>query len=607
MSHAFLFVPAAGSAADSPTFKSGVQALCRFKSVQVTDTVTSDFACLTVAPGSRVAGKRIGRSADGQVWIVDLGTWLPLPAIPRRDIGWLVDQYVARGARELARDLQGLFALLIVDLRSRCVHVVTDRCGSLHVFFRKLANGYVVSTSSAALALCGAARFDPVAVHEFIGTGIVYEDRSLWLDVMKVGPATVLTLDGNTAQSQAYWQFADVRTESLGLDEAVEATYHGLVEVLKALPIASQPLMSDLTGGYDSRFLLAGLLEAGRPFMTTVSGSQGHPDVTVAARIASELSLPHQHVVSQLVPTGEEFDAALRMTDGEYDAFDYARILSTHRQLSAEHCMSLNGSFGELARGYWWELLWPNLAKSAPLDTAMVARRRFAAIRYDKSIFNSSGQLDLPAHMAEVAQRAVAPVVGFPNTSQMDCVYYTLRMQRWQGRIASATNQLWPALSPIGFAQVLDPILAAKASTRFRSLLVRELFVRFSPVLARIPLEHGYPPTPATPFNLWRFAPLLDHYGGKILSKAAGRLMRTGSQSSAASPAPTQAQRQENANLFRDTDIREWLKTPLLGATGLFHEDALHRMIDPNGSAGGANVDQWRRLVTLESLLRKIG
>ncbi|MDO8934099.1 MAG: asparagine synthase-related protein, partial [Rhodocyclaceae bacterium] len=444
MSHAFLFAPQADSPAGSQTFPKGVEALARFKAVPVTDTATSGVASVAIAPGGKATDRRITRSADGQVWIVDLGTWLPLPAIKDCDAAWLVEQYLAHGAHDLARRLQGFFALLIVDQRSRQVHVVTDRCGSLHVYWRKLADGHAVCSSSAALALCGEAKLDPVAVHEFVATGIIYENRSLWQDVKKISPATVLTIDRDGAQTSQYWSFAEVDAESLNLNEAVEQTHQGLVEVLKALPAGEQPLVSDLTGGYDSRFLLAGLLEAGRPFRTTVSGSKGHPDVLVAAHIAAEFGLQHQHIAANPIPSAEEFDAALRMTDGEYDAFDFARILQIHRLLSAEHRMSLNGSFGELARGYWWELLWPRLAQRQPLDVAMVARKRFAAVGYDKAVFDPTAQLDLGAHMAKVAGRATQPLAGFPNTTQMDCVYYSLRMQRWQGRIASSTNQLWP-------------------------------------------------------------------------------------------------------------------------------------------------------------------
>lgn len=600
MSHAFLFVPSAGQT-EAPSFQKGMRALGEFKGVQITDSATSATASLAVAPSTKATDKRIARSADGQVWIADLGLWLPLPAERGRDAAWLIEQYLAHGAEGLARRLQGLFALLIVDQRTRQARVITDRCGSLHVYWRQLADGVAVCSSSAVLAQCAPCTLDPVGVHEFIATGILYEDRSLWQGIRKIGPATVFTFGQQGTQVKPYWQFSEVRPESLDLGEAVEQTHHALVSVLKALPMGDQPLVSDLTGGYDSRFLLSGLVEAEHPFTTTVSGAAEHPDVTVAARIAAEFGLQHQNIPSQPIPTPEEFDAALRMTDGEYDAFDYARILATHRRLSAAHSMSLNGSFGELARGYWWELLWPKLAQRQPLDVAMVARKRFAAVGYDKSIFAPAAQLDLTAHMAAVAGRATAPIADFPNTSQMDCVYYSLRMQRWQGRITSATNQLWPAFSPIGFAQVLDPILAAKATTRFRSLFVRATFARFSPRLAHIPLEHGYPPMPANSLNIWRFSPLLGHYGGKVWGKLAPRL---GFKS-----APVVDQ--EQARLFniaaeefmQDRGIGAWLESPQLLHTGLFQPNALRKYLSTD-THSKFRIEQWRRLVTLEALIR---
>lgn len=612
MGHALLFASDASHADHAAVFQKGARALAAFKAIRFSDTAAAAGASLAVAPSERAGDKRIGRSADDRIWIASLGTWLPLPAVKGRDLSWLIEQYLTHGAHELARHLQGFFSLLIVDRRTGKTHVITDRCGSLHMYWRRLGGGHAVCSSSAALALCDDSVLDPVAVHEFVATGIIYEERSLWRDIRKIPPATVLTIDNAGASHCSYWNFGEVAAESLDLEDAVEQTHHALVEVLKALPDTPRPMVSDLTGGYDSRMLLTGMLAANRPFHTTVSGGGEHPDVRVAARIAGQLKLDHHCINAAPELAVEVFDAALRMTDGEYDAFDYARILQVHRQLSATHDMSLNGSFGQLARGYWWELLWPKLAsKEQALDAAMLARKRFAAVGYEKSIFAPAATLDLAEHMAGAVRRATAPLKGLPNTSQMDCAYFSLRMQRWQGRIASSTNQLWPAFSPIGFSQVLAPILAAKARGRFRSLLVRRYFQRHAPILADIPLEHGYPPMPATPFNIWRFSPLLSHYGGKVWSKVAVKLpmvskMATGHGQSAAPADRPVVPRPETIALFRDTALADWLRSPLLADTGLFRPDELRALLAAHGVVGASRAEQWRRLVTLESLLRRM-
>jgi asparagine synthase (glutamine-hydrolysing) len=374
-----------------------------------------------------------------------------------------------------------------------------------------------------------------------------------------------------------------------------------LDEVLKALPAAEYPLVSDLTGGYDSRLLLSALLESKRPFTTTVTGQMNDPDVRVAADIAQTFGLQLE-IIQPLreLPT-DLLMRALGMTDGECDMFEYANILHTQSSHVAGHAASLNGSFGELARGYWWELLWPKLGRMLPLDATMLSRRRFAAIPYEAGLFSGAADFKLDKHMGDVVERTLRPIQHQPNTTQMDCAYYSMRMQRWQGRIASSTNRLWPSFSPVGFAQVLDPILAAKAATRFRSLLARKV-IAHTAKLGSIPLEHGYPPCPATPWNIWRFAPLLGHYGGKVVEKLMQRLPRRGPQT----VAPTQGERPEFAALFAHTEIKAYLAQPRLLESGLFKETELKAFLSTSRQLNSHRNLQWRRLVTLEFMLRRM-
>jgi asparagine synthase (glutamine-hydrolysing) len=607
MAHLIARIPRADAPPGAPAdaFEQGCEALSRFKGVRLTDRALCASAAVAIAPAARATDKRVWRSPGGEAWLVDLGVWLPVPARRGLDGGWLLGQYLELGAERLAAHLQGLFAIVIGDERTGTVQVITDRCGSLHLFVREDPAAFWLSTSSAVLGGRGGGGLDPVALHELVATGIVFEDRSLWTGVRKVPPATVLTLGPGGRSERRYWRFGQIEAERLGTEEAADRVLDGLTRIIEALPESDLPLVSDLTGGYDSRLLLAGLLASGRRFETTVSGAAGHPDVVVSQRIASELGLSHGVVAPAGPPSAELFDAALRLTDGEYDAFDYARILRVHRGLAERYAMSLNGSFGELARGYWWELLWPRLASRRPLDAGLVARKRFAAFPYDARVFDGQARLALAEHLTEVAGRAAAEAAGLPNTSQLDAVYYRMRMQRWQGRIASATSQLWPAFSPLGFTEAIDPILSARASARFRSLLVRALLARHAPRLAQIPLEHGYPPCPATVLNLPRFAPLARHYAEKVASKIANRL-GVGGQASTPEASATLTPRGAYADLFRDLPLAQWLSQPALADSGLLVPQRLIETLDPDRPRRGTALEQWRRLVTVEALLRSL-
>ncbi len=606
MAHLIALIPRVGAPTGGVAFERACAALSRFKAVAISDRIQSAAApaAVAVAPAVRGLDKQIRRSADGAVWLVDLGVWLPVPARSGLDSDWLLAQYLEHGAQGLAERLQGQFAIVIGDARSGAVQVITDRCGSLHLFVREDPDALWLSTSSAVLGNGSARGLDPVGLHEFIATGIVFEDRTLWSGVRKVPPATLLTLGPERATERPYWRFGEIQAERLGTEQAADAVLDGLTRIITALPESDRPLVSDLTGGYDSRLLLAGLLASGRRFETTVSGAADHPDVVVSKRIALELGITHGVVPPAGPPSAELFDAALGLTDGEYDAFDYARILGVHRGLAGRYAMSLNGSFGELARGYWWELLWPHLASRRPLDPGLIARKRFAALPYDAALFDGPARLSLAGHLTAVAARTVAGVANLPNTSQLDAVYYGMRMQRWQGRIASCTNQLWPSFSPLCFSEALDPILEARASARFRSLLVRALLARHSPRLAAVPLEHGYPPCPATLFNLPRFAPLVGHYADKVLGKIAQRL-GTRTQTSTPDASATLTPRAAYAELFSALPLADWLAAPALCDSGLVVPERLVQALDPDRPRRGSDLEQWRRLATVETLLRR--
>ena len=185
--------------------------------------------------------------------------------------------------------------------------------------------------------------------------------------------------------------------------------------------------------------------------------------------------------------------------------------------------------------------------------------------------------------------------------SQMDAVYLSMRMQRWQGRIASNTNQIWPSLSPLGFTHVLSPILASVPSARFRSLMPRHVFSKWNPTLANMPLEHGYPPAEVALGNVHRFAPIAGAYYGKVLKK----FTRYTSKAAAASTVSSPSLNMQYADLI-NSDSQNFLAAPNLLESGLFNERQLISFLNPIKSINGSALEQWQRLVSLDKSIEKL-
>ena len=229
----------------------------------------------------------------------------------------------------------------------------------------------------------------------------------------------------------------------------------------------------------------------------------------------------------------------------------------------------------------------------------MLARQRFAAPDQNAALFPAGQRVDLVPHFTKMLSQLNANLSGTPNTLQMDNSYIMLRMQSWQGRIASSTNQIWPCLSPMMFRSTLEVMLAAQPAVRKRSGLVREMLAKFQPRLAQHPMEHGYPAIPATLVNLHRFWPIIPYYSGRIWNKLAGKYLRR-------SGPPSARVVSQREILWLEDAVRETLNPDTMKLATVLDQAALVKFIDDSRKPEFTYTEQWCRLLTLEIALRRL-
>jgi hypothetical protein len=288
------------------------------------------------------------------------------------------------------------------------------------------------------------------------------------------------------------------------------------------------------------------------------------------------------------------------LTDGGYDVVDYARIFSLHSRLSSKFDMSVNGSFGELARGYWWELFWPHIGKREPFDAHKIASQRYVVDPSSPQLFSPEADgRDFVGHIARIIERANNGLAGWPNTAKMDNTYLELRMQYWQGRIASSTDQIWPCLSPFMLRSVLETILQIRARLRHRNLLVRMILEKLQPELAAYPLEAGYWSLPLT-WRTWpRFLPALITFGRK--SKAASKFL--GGRTGAKPPPGVEPLRLQ---IWREPEVKALLEPKRMQLRELIDINRLLRFLDGSQEVHFHYDQQWNRVLSLEMALREV-
>lgn len=577
-------------------FQQGLAHGASLKHQAASDTTTSPWSSAAIFARQNGLTTAIATDAASGSWLLAVGTWFHAGGAALGEESKLLQRYLQAGPVTLAGELEGFFTLVVGDGRSREVVVITDVVGSCHAFVRQLPHALALSASSLLLASFGDCALDPTACQEFVSTGIIYGDRTIYRQVRKLSPATVFWFsEGSLKKQERYWSASRLQPESLEGSAAVEQLWTCLTAAARKITRVFPRPVCDLTGGYDSRATLAAFLANGAVPGVTVSGATSSPDVIVSERLARMLELPHTRFAEDETRPFATIKLALWFTDGEYDLVDYARILAVHQALSRKFDISINGSFGELARGYWWELLVPHTGRPGPLDAAKLARMRYALPSAGPSLFRTEIRLDLVSHFVGIIEQTNAGLFSTPNTFQMDHAYLGMRMQHWQGRIASSTSQLWPCLSPFMFRSVLEVMLQARNTLRRRSLMVREMLARFQPQLAAFPLEHGYPAQPASWRNLHHFSPLLRYYGAKVLHRA-------GVKRTSHSPAGGS----ERLRLWQEQAVRELLEPAYMRSASLFDRKSLENFLSQSRLLRFNSDLEWQRLLSLEYALRQL-
>ena len=573
------------------------------KGVRPTGAIVTDYAHAASFARRNGAGAPLVQDAAGN-WCCTVGTWFHRDGFAAGAETRLLASFVEHGAPHLAQALSGFFVIVIGVARTQTTYVITDLVGSRHAFMRQLPQGVALASSSLVLAALAPTQPDPLGIEEFIRTGVIYEDRSFYADVKKLAPASIYQFSaGQLSARQSYWSLNDLTPNKFDGAAAVEAFSEAIVKGAQAVGQLAPRLLCDLTGGYDSRALVAALLSADVAFETTVTGAPGRPDVVVAEQLSHLTGKRHTPVdLSDASVSFDKVQDALALTDGEFDCVEYGLgVLPVHWRTAQQFDLSANGSFGEIARGYWWELLLPRTGATQPLDARKVAAGRYVVDPNSPQLFDAAATMHLIEHFTEMIQRANVELSGKPNTLQMDNTYLQLRMHRWQGRIASATDQLRPCLSPFMLRPALEVMLQATPRIRQRSLLVRAMLKRLQPRLAAAPLEHGYPAEPLGLTNFYRFAPLLTSYGSKVWHKGWRMLGRPTKVAGSVAREPVRVQ------LWRDERVQALLTPPQMRLSQVLAPVALAAFLQASQPTGFSFEQQWCRVLSCEMALRAAG
>ncbi|MBZ5735894.1 hypothetical protein K8Z61_15475 [Nocardioides sp. TRM66260-LWL] len=370
--------------------------------------------------------------------------------------------------------LAGVWSLLGAEADG--IGAVTCASGAEQVFVAEGADVVVVSSRALLAHLIvdpSGPHADPLGLTSIVSVGYSTTDRTVFDGVRALPPAThaCVDRDGRLEIGDARWA-----SEPLPVLDALRGSLGPLA------PHGHGRVPLGLTGGRDSRLMLALLADRGIEVDARTSGLPGDPDVVVASRVAATLGIPHRITP----PRGAEIDEggvvvdvrgrvkeAIVLADGMLSAYD--RVGRVGERYDARRA-PFGGTGGEILRGYY------AAAVKDPADPLAVAS--YLRGRVLGSVRNLTADARL-AYEAEVAPWTIAASQQGP--AALEDFYVRQRTGRWTGAARHAASIGCSARRPFLDHEVIRAVRAVDLHERMSERLVATLLGELAPALRDVP------------------------------------------------------------------------------------------------------------------------
>lgn len=305
-------------------------------------------------PPLRSAGVQVlfhGELFNGPELASDLG--VP-PTAPDAEIVAVLHQ---RHGEHFAASLKGSFCLAVVDDERRCVTLATDRLASYPLYWHH-APGLFLFGSEVRAIVHGQPRprLDPLALNDLLQLGFPTGTRTLAAGVQLMAGASVVVYDAaaDRVRCTRYHAWADAFND--GPDD--KARYFD--EVAAAFEQSMQRATRgdhryglSLSGGLDTRVMLASLDARHIPLQTFTLGGRGCADEVIGDQLARLAATRHQFTPLDEGYLSDLRSKAARMTslgDGMYTSDGFTELLALDAFAASDVTMVLRGHLGELAK-----------------------------------------------------------------------------------------------------------------------------------------------------------------------------------------------------------------------------------------------------------------
>jgi hypothetical protein len=450
-------------------------------------------------------------------------------------------------------------------------------------------------------------------IRHFLMLGTVIGETTLWQDVKRVPPATVLELTPNGIKQRTYWSFSfDQATASLPLDESVDCVVDVMSQTMQRSLAREGKVWLSLTGGLDSRTLAAMAQYSDLPFKSYCHGPPDSKDVRIASLISQQMGWDYEYY-SLSQDWGYErprwLSQVLGLTDAHLDVFKRSWIVREQMLKAQQYAVSLWGFGGETHRGFFWKQEFLSTGTTSKvdydrlLDYRIMSRMENPVLR-DATRWAGTVREVLKTQLQEIGEQHT----NWPNTVKLDLIGQALEHAS-SGAAISTVLGLQRILAPFEYKDALACVLSISHRWRTHSRLFRLILERVDPVLADIEMADGGPAAPMRVSNLHKFVPywlrlgerLVWGVGHRFLGRSLWRKINPGTEGK---DYPMAQWRRDTLSQLEDQAL---LLPAKMHSASLYDTDRLQTFLAQAQTDSFGQEALLSRIITLEMALRLVG
>lgn len=172
----------------------------------------------------------------------------------RTDTEVILCLYEKYGLDGMLDRLNGMFAIVLVDLRSREIHIARDHFGIKPMYWTRAGSTILFASEAKSFLSHPAfrAELDETHVDEYLSFRFVAGEQSLLKGVQQLRPGHCLRITPAGVTTRAYWRLPDHDRRDLGDDQAMQGLEQLLRDSVTSQLLSDVKVGCQLSGGIDS-------------------------------------------------------------------------------------------------------------------------------------------------------------------------------------------------------------------------------------------------------------------------------------------------------------------------------------------------------------------